>query len=195
MKRPASAVPLGSTHYRLGSAYVPNTINGQLAAWLKSTLRASQRGPNSPGLQQVRGASCQPGSASDSDSLLHVAILRVATAFTDLRRLQILRHLTHEGTATTRELVAAPQHVGASGQSSHHETQTTRISARPDAQRTLPVGLRTDWLVQDARPWQDVRDCAMCVAEERIPDLLRSGILIAVVAPPPNVGGWPVAPQ
>ena len=182
---------MGST-----SPYGPNTISGKLTASLKSTLlRATQRGPDSLGLQEVRDVSWHPGSASDSDGPLHAAIFQAATAFTDLRRLQILRHLTHEGTATTRELVAAPQHVGASGQSSHHETQTTRISARPDAQRTLPVGLRTDWLVQDARPWQDVRDCAMCVAEERIPDLLRSGILIAVVAPPPNVGGWPVAPQ
>jgi DNA-binding transcriptional ArsR family regulator len=92
------------SHYKADSPYGENTISGRLIAWLVSTLRTPEHQPEDSGPGKLRDDPCPGGS--DTDSAVLKAIFDAATAFTDLRRLQILRHLARHGAATTRELVA-----------------------------------------------------------------------------------------
>jgi DNA-binding transcriptional ArsR family regulator len=88
-------------HYRAESPYDATTLSGKLAAWLRSVLKSARRSGENPGLHEVRDDSVGP------EARLHESIFEAATAFTDLRRLQILRYLTRQPSATTQEIVEA----------------------------------------------------------------------------------------
>jgi DNA-binding transcriptional ArsR family regulator len=85
-------------HYRAESPYDETTPSGQLATWLKSRLGAALGRGENPGLHEVRDSSDSP------ESSLHRTIFEAATAFTDLRRLQILRHLARQRAAVAHQL-------------------------------------------------------------------------------------------
>ena len=87
-------------YYRAESPYDSITVSGKLTAWLRnlwtvSPLPAGQH----PGLHEVRDV------ASRLDQMLNRTLFEVATAFTDLRRLQILRYLGHQRCAGATELM------------------------------------------------------------------------------------------
>jgi DNA-binding transcriptional ArsR family regulator len=86
-------------HYRAESPYDKTTLSGRLAEWLKSLLESPEQSVKHLGLHEVRDASASP------EIRLHRSIFEAATAFTDLRRLQILRHLTQQLAATAEQIV------------------------------------------------------------------------------------------
>jgi DNA-binding transcriptional ArsR family regulator len=88
-------------HYRAESPYDATTLSGKLASWLRSLLASAGRSGENPGLHEVRDGSAVP------EARLHESIFEAATAFTDLRRLQILRYLTRQPAATAQEMVEA----------------------------------------------------------------------------------------
>jgi DNA-binding transcriptional ArsR family regulator len=108
------------SYYKADSPYGENTLSGKLTTWLRSALHASTRARKNPGLQEVRDGFFRPGpdahadagdgasddAGADPESLLHTIVFEAATAFTDLRRLQILRHLDRQGAVTTQHIVA-----------------------------------------------------------------------------------------
>lgn len=81
-------------HYRFDSPYGEHTLSGAMARWLNGLLK--------------KGAVSQsPSMVADRPTpSLHTAIFLAATAFTDLRRLQILRYLDRQGAATLETFVA-----------------------------------------------------------------------------------------
>jgi len=85
-------------YYRAESPYAQDTLSGQLTAWLRALLSAPAQPAKSLGLQEVRDGRAR------ADTRLHDTIFDAATAFTDLRRLQILRYLADNGAATTDKL-------------------------------------------------------------------------------------------
>ena len=88
-------------HYAATSPYGPKTLSGAITRWLHRLL-ATDAAEDNRGLPEVRD---YPVSGSDPDSQLHAAVFEAATAFTDLRRIQILRLLTTRGEATVSDLV------------------------------------------------------------------------------------------
>ncbi|MBI3923068.1 MAG: metalloregulator ArsR/SmtB family transcription factor [Armatimonadetes bacterium] len=90
-------------YYRFESPYGAETLSGRLAAWLKIVLGKPQRpdSQSNPGLHEVRDYS------SGAESSLLETIFEAATAFTDLRRLQIFRHLCQHKQTTVGKLVVA----------------------------------------------------------------------------------------
>jgi DNA-binding MarR family transcriptional regulator len=88
-------------HYRAESPYKETTPSGRLAAWLKSLLGAAQDNAENSALHEVRDSFC------DLQLGLHRDLFEAATAFTDLRRLQILRRLAQQGPGTVKQLKSA----------------------------------------------------------------------------------------
>lgn len=87
-------------YYAFTSPYREQALSGRMSRWMNQLLRRVRKKENR-GLQEVRDAAGAGAQAS-----LHATIFEAATAFTDLRRLQILRYLeTHAG-ATVEELVS-----------------------------------------------------------------------------------------
>jgi DNA-binding transcriptional ArsR family regulator len=74
------------------SPYGPGTLSGMTLEWLKRILTEPVQTLQNCGLHEVRNL-----SARECAKQLHRLIFEVATAFTDLRRLQILRLLAQEG--------------------------------------------------------------------------------------------------
>jgi DNA-binding MarR family transcriptional regulator len=92
----------GAMNYcRMGSPYRVTTFSGKLVAWLGSLLNT----PSTPekkhsGLAQVRDV------PAETAEVLHRTIFEAATAFTDLRRLQLLRYLARRQGADAQEVGA-----------------------------------------------------------------------------------------
>ena len=78
-------------HYALQSPYGEQTLSGGMSRWLNRLLRTSVSGEAGPGRTQQE---------------LHSTVFEAATAFTDLRRLQILRHLDSHVETTAEECVS-----------------------------------------------------------------------------------------
>jgi DNA-binding transcriptional ArsR family regulator len=81
------------------SPYAKSTLSGMTQRWLKELLASPSAALKTCGLGEVRNSS--DAAATEQ---LHRIIFHAATAFTDLRRLQILRHLKSEGHATMESL-------------------------------------------------------------------------------------------
>ncbi len=86
------------------SPYPANTLSGQCMTWLRHHLASA--GP-------IRR------QASSPPDLCHARIFDAATAFTDVRRLQILRYLLHRPSADLAELSAK---LSMSGQATARQT-------------------------------------------------------------------------
>ena len=82
------------------SPYAEHTISGETATWLRQILRNPGRAMKNSEVEQVRN--CRK---PDAQSQLHGVIFDAATAFTDVRRLQILHRLMRGRTATVEILV------------------------------------------------------------------------------------------
>jgi DNA-binding transcriptional ArsR family regulator len=78
-----------------GSPYADSTLSGKTATWLKKTLMGSEETKKNFGLHEVRNYPDDP---------LHAVVFDAATAFTDVRRLQILEHLALKGATGVNEL-------------------------------------------------------------------------------------------
>ena len=71
------------------SPYGEGTLSNSVTSWLRKTLRNPRRSLKHSGVGQVRNAT--PESLDDQ---LHALVFEAATAFTDVRRLQILHRLS-----------------------------------------------------------------------------------------------------
>ena len=92
---------LGVRSYCIASSpYAEHTISGRMAAWLRQVLGDPARAMRDSEVEQVRN--CR---GSDAQSQLRGVIFDAATAFTDVRRLQILHRLMRGRTATVEVLV------------------------------------------------------------------------------------------
>jgi DNA-binding transcriptional ArsR family regulator len=77
-------------------------LSGKLAAWLNTLLKAPRSHENKhPELAQVRDVSAKPAEA------LHRVVFEATTAFTDLRRLQLLRYVGRRQGVDAQELGAS----------------------------------------------------------------------------------------
>jgi len=72
-----------------GSPYGPSTLSGMTEAWLRKVLSAPRRALKDCGDEEARDL-----SADKAQTRVHQLVFEAATAFTDLRRLQIARHLS-----------------------------------------------------------------------------------------------------
>jgi DNA-binding transcriptional ArsR family regulator len=119
-------------YYRSGSPYRDHTLSGRLSAWLRSTLPASQAQTHDPGLHEVRD------HEAEAVARLHRTVFEAATAFTDLRRVQILRRLMAGGRGTADDLVDA-LHLSPQALSRHMLKLIRRgyVRARRGANRAL----------------------------------------------------------
>ena len=90
-------------HYSFTSPYREQTLSGRMSRWLKGLLGAKSTRQKYRGLSKVRDSS--GAGATASLHALHATLFEAATAFTDLRRLQILRHLATHAEATVEDLV------------------------------------------------------------------------------------------
>jgi len=86
--------------YEFRSPYKNQTFSGSLSGWLRGLLKQDDKGQDNRGLQEVRD--CSAGPHGDSP---HKMIFEAATAFTDLRRLQILRYLGTSTECSVEDLV------------------------------------------------------------------------------------------
>jgi DNA-binding MarR family transcriptional regulator len=84
--------------FHAASAYGAATFSGRLAAWLRRLLPP----PGTDG-QQAGSAKGRPASVDPSTELFRT-IFEASTAFTDLRRLQVLRYLERHPDATAQAL-------------------------------------------------------------------------------------------
>ena len=82
------------------SAYSDEALSGKAMAWLRAILAAPKRTAQHCGVRELRNV-----SAADLDAQLHAIIFDAATAFTDLRRLQMLRYLTTREEATVEAFI------------------------------------------------------------------------------------------
>ncbi|MBM3890632.1 MAG: transcriptional regulator [Planctomycetes bacterium] len=88
----------GKCYYTLTSPYGEETLSGRLNKWLRQVLGQGRK--NHRGLPEVRD---YPRRRPRDP--LHAVIFEAATAFTDLRRLQILRYLETHAEVTVDDLV------------------------------------------------------------------------------------------
>lgn len=86
-------------YYMVSSPYRDDAISGRLTEWLRRTLRDPVRTRKRLGLGQLRD-----DSSDDSETQLHEMLFEAATAFTDLRRLRIMRCLGRGDPMTVRML-------------------------------------------------------------------------------------------
>ena len=85
-------------YYAAESPYNERTLSGSLAKWLRQILRGAGTPEDSRGLPEVRDY------GPDVDTV-HKTLFEAATAFTDARRLQLLRYLESHGEATVESLI------------------------------------------------------------------------------------------
>jgi len=78
----------GRSYCVADSPYSLSTLSGMAHAWLRKLLSDPRRVPGSRGPHEGRRL-----SAEEAQTRVHQLVFESATAFTDLRRLQILRHL------------------------------------------------------------------------------------------------------
>ncbi|MBM4045265.1 MAG: helix-turn-helix transcriptional regulator [Planctomycetes bacterium] len=86
-------------HYAFISPYGEQTLSGSMARWLCQVLKEGAQKESHRGVHELRD-----GSPRASHASLHATIFQAATAFTDLRRLQILRYLETHDEATVENL-------------------------------------------------------------------------------------------
>jgi len=104
-------------YYAFTSPYREQALSGRMSRWMNHFLRKAPQKKNR-GLLEVRDSTAAGATAS-----LHATFFEAATAFTDLRRLQILRYLETHAAATVEDLV-------------------NRLSMSPDAVSRHTVKLR-----------------------------------------------------
>jgi DNA-binding transcriptional ArsR family regulator len=88
-------------YYDFRSPYGEQTLSGSMCRWLKGLLKTATGGKDNCGPREVRNS-----YPCTTQPTLHTVIFGAATAFTDLRRLQIVRYLETHGQATVEECVA-----------------------------------------------------------------------------------------
>ena len=81
------------------SPYGPSTLSGMTLAWLRTALSKPKAALDGCEPEEARRL-----SAEEAQCRVHELIFEAATAFTDLRRLQILRHLAAAGEAAAETL-------------------------------------------------------------------------------------------
>jgi DNA-binding transcriptional ArsR family regulator len=79
------------------SAYGPQTFSGQVSAWIFDLLRSPQRILDRCGVIQL----C---NGQNPEEQVHTLVFETATAFANVRRLQLLRRLTTERVVTPEAL-------------------------------------------------------------------------------------------
>ena len=98
------------------SPYGDQTLSGGVAVWLRSVLRSPGRVLEHPTVRELWDVRRGEGDAVDLGDFVAELVFEAATAFTNVRRLQILRRLTEEGqagaAALTEELHMSEQAVG-----------------------------------------------------------------------------------
>lgn len=82
-------------HYRVESPYSSQTLSGMVSEWIHGILKGSVARGQNRGPREVRDS----GRAGDLTEV-YGRLFDAATAFTDLRRLQILRHTSQRGQTT-----------------------------------------------------------------------------------------------
>ncbi len=87
-------------YYEFRSRYPKNTLSGDMSAWLRDLLRSA------PGATSGEVKEAHSPSAPPSDAKLHTVIFEAATAFTDLRRVQVLDYLGTHAQASGATLAA-----------------------------------------------------------------------------------------
>jgi DNA-binding transcriptional ArsR family regulator len=97
------------------SPYRPAALSGMAAAWLRSALSSPKRTLGECGGERLDGLSAQ-----QAERRVHEIVFEAATAFTDLRRLQILRHLASTGETT---IAAMCRELGMSRWAAHRQTK------------------------------------------------------------------------
>jgi DNA-binding MarR family transcriptional regulator len=70
------------------SPYAPSTLSGRVFGWLREVLAEPERTLENCGLHEVRNSLSEKAAGE-----VHRLVFQAATAFTDLRRLQLLRRL------------------------------------------------------------------------------------------------------
>ncbi len=85
-------------HYRAESPYDETTVSGSCMTWLREILPFPERLLESLGLHEARQ------NVNGPEVELHRLVFEAATAFTDLRRIQILRYLSQKGRAAGLQL-------------------------------------------------------------------------------------------
>ena len=83
------------------SRFREGTLSAEISSWLRAVLTDPEGF-----VQRHELAPPQDSRPPEAETLLHGLIFEVATAFTDLRRLQILRRLKDNGEAEARTLMA-----------------------------------------------------------------------------------------
>ncbi|MBM3888277.1 MAG: helix-turn-helix transcriptional regulator [Verrucomicrobia bacterium] len=86
--------------YAFVSPYGEQTLSGSMSRWLCELLAKEDCVENHRGLPEVRDGSRKPQL-----NPLHAAIFEAATAFTDVRRLEILRYLESHANVTVEEVM------------------------------------------------------------------------------------------
>jgi len=141
-------------HYRLDSPYGDNALSGMMSRWLLKVLSGAKGAKNHRGLPEVRD-----DPSGEVRPHLHEAIFEIATAFTDLRRLQILRHLQTRGPATPNHL--ANELSMSEDAVSRHTTKLRRrglIASRKRDGRSVAYALSTNFKMSiHERMWEIVQ--------------------------------------
>jgi DNA-binding transcriptional ArsR family regulator len=96
-----------------GSPYTEQAFSGKVAAWLYRLLRDPSRSLRGCAVDTARNQ-----TSPDAEGALHAIVFEAATAFANVRRLQILRRLQLSGAATT-EVLSAELSISESALSRH----------------------------------------------------------------------------
>jgi len=83
------------------SPYSQQAFSGRVASWLFSILEQPRQH-----VPREDSAGRAPGQAADAETRLHAIVFNAATAFTNMRRLQILHCIAGGGTVESEELAA-----------------------------------------------------------------------------------------
>jgi DNA-binding transcriptional ArsR family regulator len=81
------------------SPYAETTLSGKTTEWLKRLLTSAVATVKDYGLREVRNS-----PDGDAEGVLRQVIFDAATAFTDVRRIQIVRHLFLKGASSMETL-------------------------------------------------------------------------------------------
>lgn len=81
------------------SPYTQKTISGKIASWLFKALADPEQALATSGVHELRKC-----SSPKAEEMLHKTIFEALTAFTNVRRLQLLRLLRSEGAVSNLEI-------------------------------------------------------------------------------------------
>ena len=115
------------------SPYGPSTLSGRAQAWLRQVLSNPSHALGGGKRQEGRRL-----SAEEAQERVHALVFQAATAFTDLRRLQILRHLAG-GKEATPQALCKERSMSVAAVSRHTEKLIRRgyVSLRVAGQRAF----------------------------------------------------------